>query len=166
MTTLVENLSRPAHVVVGAMVEVRHELRPGGLRRRDDLLRIFRRRREGLLAEDVLPLLHGLDAHLPVKAVGRGHHDDVDVVPGDQVPPVVHGVAPVLGAHLERQVAEGGSEVRDRDEPEVGEGADGGRLALPDRPAADDRHVEGTTLTTRLRIHCDAHRALLSRGSG
>ena len=144
--TVVENLSRSAHVIMRAMVEVRHELRPGGLGGRDDLLCVFRCRREGLLAKDVLPLLHGLDTHLPVEAVGRGHHDDVDVVPGDQMPPVVHGVAPVLGAHLERQVAEGGSEVRDRDEPEVGEGADGGRLALPDRPAADDGHVEGTTL--------------------
>ena len=130
---------------------------PGGLRRRDDLLRIFGRRREGLLAEDVLPLLHGLDAHLPVEAVGRGDHDDVDVVPGDQVPPVVHRVAPVLGAHLQGQMAEGGPEVRDRDEPEVGDRADGGGLALPDGPAADDRHVEGTPLVPGLWIHCDAH---------
>src|SRR5581483_910222 len=139
---LVEELARPPRVVVGAVVEVRHEPGAGDARGRDHLFRVLGGRRQRLLAEDVLPLLHRLDAHLPVERVRRRHDDDVDVVAGHQVPPVVDGVASVLRPHLEREVPERGAEVRDRDQPQVGDRADGGGLALAHRTAADDRHVE------------------------
>jgi len=66
------------------LVVTDHQFLAGLLRGSDHLLGVRQAGGHGLLAEDMLAGLEGSDGQAGMVCVGSGHHDGVDVLPGEQ----------------------------------------------------------------------------------
>ena len=142
-----DHLLRKADHRVAEIVEPDLSLHASGLGRVRHLARVLRRRREGLLAMDMLARSDGRQRHLLVQRVGRGDVDRVDRGIGDHGPPVgrrVRETESVGGARgaLFRDVGDGVQNRRHRQVEDLLRRGIAEDVRLPHEARADQADAE------------------------